>query len=114
MRCRRARRIVAGRVESGTLAVGDTVVFLPSAKRTQVLTIEAFNAESPRSVSAGYSTGVTLAEQLYVNRGDPSIMVERRFGFGYTVNFGNPRAVMLLGVFLAAVLGLTIVALVTS
>ena len=65
-----ARRIVAGRVESGTLAVGDTVVFLPSAKRTQVLTIEAFNAESPRSVSAGYSTGVTLAEQLYVNRGD--------------------------------------------
>lgn len=64
------RRIVAGRVESGTLAVGDAVVFLPSAKRTQVLTIEAFHAESPRSVSAGFSTGVTLAEQLYVNRGD--------------------------------------------
>jgi hypothetical protein len=51
---------------------------------------------------------------FYVNRDDPSIMVERRFGFGYTVNFGNPKAVLLLCAFLAAVLGLTIVALVTS
>jgi len=51
---------------------------------------------------------------FYVNRDDPSIMVERRFGFGYTVNLGNPRAVLLLGVFLAAVLGLTIAAIVTS
>ena len=64
------RRIVAGRVESGTLAVGDTVVFLPSAKQTRISSIEAFHAPTARSVSAGYSTGVTLAEQLYVNRGD--------------------------------------------
>ena len=33
---------------------------------------------------------------LYVNRDDPSIFVEKRFGVGYTVNFGNPKAVMLL------------------
>ena len=51
---------------------------------------------------------------FYVNRDDPSIMVERRFGFGYTVNFGNPRAVLLLGAFLAAVLGLVIVSIVTN
>lgn len=29
---------------------------------------------------------------FYFNRSDPSVMVERRFGFGYTVNFAHPVA----------------------
>lgn len=29
---------------------------------------------------------------FYVNRDDPAWLVEKRFGFGYTLNFGNPRA----------------------
>ncbi len=33
---------------------------------------------------------------FYVNREDPSIFVERRFGLGYTLNFGNPKAIALL------------------
>jgi uncharacterized membrane protein len=28
---------------------------------------------------------------VYVNPADPSIMVEKRFGIGYTVNLGNRR-----------------------
>jgi len=27
---------------------------------------------------------------LYVNREDPAFFVEKRFGIGYTINFGNP------------------------
>lgn len=27
---------------------------------------------------------------LYVNREDPAVIVERRYGFGWTLNFGNP------------------------
>jgi len=27
---------------------------------------------------------------FYVNREDPSLFVEKRFGIGYTLNFGNP------------------------
>ena len=65
-----SRRIVAGRVESGSLAVGDEVVFLPSNKRSTVKTIEMFNAPQPLRVSAGQSAGITLAEQIYINRGD--------------------------------------------
>ncbi|MBI4227240.1 MAG: adenylyl-sulfate kinase [Candidatus Omnitrophica bacterium] len=65
-----ARRIVAGRAESGTLAVGDPVVFLPSGKRTTIHSIEAFHAPPPTRVRAGLSTGVTLDEQLYIPRGD--------------------------------------------
>ncbi len=30
---------------------------------------------------------------FYVDRDDPSIMVEERFGLGYTVNLGNPTAI---------------------
>ena len=29
---------------------------------------------------------------FYFNRNDPSVMVERRFGIGYTVNFARPVA----------------------
>ena len=43
-----SRRIVAGRVESGSLSAGDEVLFLPSCKRSKVKTIEEFNAPSGR------------------------------------------------------------------
>jgi uncharacterized membrane protein len=33
---------------------------------------------------------------VYVNREDQALMVPRRFGLGWTLNFGNPRAVILL------------------
>jgi uncharacterized membrane protein len=33
---------------------------------------------------------------VYVNRDDPALMVPRRFGLGWTLNFGNPGAAMFL------------------
>jgi uncharacterized membrane protein len=33
---------------------------------------------------------------LYINRDDPALMVEQRFGVGWTLNFGNPRALLVL------------------
>jgi uncharacterized membrane protein len=46
---------------------------------------------------------------FYVNRDDPAVMVGKRFGIGWTVNFGNPKAWWLLGlpvaVIVAAALG---------
>ncbi len=63
------RRIVAGTVESGTLRVGDTVVFHPSGKRSRVRSIEAFNRGPQHSARAGQATGFTLDEQIYVARG---------------------------------------------
>ncbi len=35
------------------------------------------------------------AGSIYVNRADPSLLVQKRSGFGWTFNFGNPRAVLL-------------------
>jgi uncharacterized membrane protein len=47
---------------------------------------------------------------FYVNRDDPSLFVERRFGFGYTINFGNPKAVALLVVFVGSIIVISILA----
>ena len=51
---------------------------------------------------------------FYVNKNDPSIMVEKRFGFGYTINFGNRWAVLLMVAFLVLILGLSLVGVLDS
>jgi len=66
-----ARRILAGRIASGRLKVGDRLVFSPSNKTATIKTIEAFNIEPPLAESqAGQSVGVTLDEQIFVERGE--------------------------------------------
>jgi bifunctional enzyme CysN/CysC len=66
-----ARRIIAGRVTAGRVKVGDTLVFSPSNKRAAVKSIEAFNIDPPPVEShAGQSVGVTLDEQIFVERGE--------------------------------------------
>ena len=63
------RRILAGRVESGSIKVGDRLLFAPTNKVSTVKTIERWNAPKSDSASAGESIGVTLTEQIFVERG---------------------------------------------
>jgi uncharacterized membrane protein len=51
---------------------------------------------------------------FYVNRDDPSIFVKRRFGFGYTINFGNWKAVAFLAAFIGLILLVTVMALIKN
>ena len=65
------RRIIAGRVEAGTLRAGDEVVFSPSNKTARIKTIEAWSVpEAPTTAVAGESVGVTLESQIFVERGE--------------------------------------------
>ena len=65
------RRIIAGRIESGTLSIGDEVIFSPSNKTAKIKSIEAWHVpEEPESATAGQSVGVTLTEQIFVERGE--------------------------------------------
>ncbi len=65
------RRILAGRIESGHLRRGDVLLFSPSGKTARVASIEAWNVKEPAlAVNAGQSVGITLDEQLFVERGD--------------------------------------------
>jgi bifunctional enzyme CysN/CysC len=63
------RRILAGRVEAGTLKVGDRLLFSPGNKTSTVKTIERWSAPASDSASAGESIGITLTEQVFVERG---------------------------------------------
>jgi bifunctional enzyme CysN/CysC len=64
------RRILAGRIESGTLRVGQSIAFWPAGKTSRVRSIEAWGARQPPSeLPAGSAAAITLEEQIFVERG---------------------------------------------
>ncbi len=64
------RRIIAGRIESGTLKAGDEILISPGQKTTRVKSIEHW-AEKDRtdSVYAGMSVGITVTDEFFNKRG---------------------------------------------
>jgi bifunctional enzyme CysN/CysC len=77
-----ARRIVVGKIETGKFSVGDEIIFFPSGKRTLVSSIEAFNAPGPlQQQTAGWSTGFTLKEQIFVRRGEVATVAGQKKPF---------------------------------
>src|ERR1700722_89699 len=70
------RRILAGRVEAGAIKIGDRLLFSPSNKTSTVKTIERWNAPALKSASAGESIGITLTEQIFVERGAVAALEE--------------------------------------
>ncbi|MDA1129838.1 MAG: GTP-binding protein [Chloroflexi bacterium] len=80
------RRIIVGRIDSGTLKLGDRILFSPMNKIANVASFEnweGFGDGGPvqTEATAGMSVGITLSEQVFVERGnvvshteDPSIL----------------------------------------
>ena len=65
------RRTLVGRVESGVLRVGDTLLFSPSNKTSRVRSIETWHVDSPPvEARAGESIAITLEDQIFVERGE--------------------------------------------
>jgi len=65
------RRIVAGRIESGSLIAGDEIVIMPAGKIAKIKSVESWplTPVSGRQ-TAGRSVGITLDRELFVERGD--------------------------------------------
>jgi len=63
------RRIIAGRIETGTLKVGDELIFSPANKSSVIASIERWNPRDSGPATAGDSIGITLTEQIFVERG---------------------------------------------
>jgi bifunctional enzyme CysN/CysC len=63
------RRVLVGRIESGTLRVGDQLLFSPRHKTARVATIERWRASPTDSASAGESIGITLHDHIFIERG---------------------------------------------
>lgn len=68
------RRIVAGRIETGSLKVGDEVVFQPSGKAAVVKTIETWPVppagQEVKALKAGAAAAITLDREIFVERGE--------------------------------------------
>ncbi len=65
------RRILAGRIETGKLKVGEEIVFWPDGKSSKIKSIEEWNARTaPTEAHVGESVAITLEEQIFVERGD--------------------------------------------
>jgi bifunctional enzyme CysN/CysC len=64
------RRIIAGRIESGRVRVGDKIAFSPSNKSTTIKSVEGFNTAPRTEVGSGWSVGFTLSEEIFVTRGE--------------------------------------------
>ena len=74
-----ARRILVGRITAGKLKIGDRLVFSPTNKSANIQTIEAFNVDPPPTQAiAGQSVGITLDEQIFVERGHIATHEETR------------------------------------
>ncbi len=63
------RRIIAGRIESGTIKVGDDIVFSPSNRVVKVSSIETWPESKRSQAVSGESVGITLSEQIFAERG---------------------------------------------
>jgi len=70
------QRILVGRIETGRLKRGDTLLFSPSNKVAQIKTIEAWPGPAPEEVSAGSAVGFTLDRPLFLERGEVASHLE--------------------------------------
>jgi bifunctional enzyme CysN/CysC len=71
------RRIVAGRIESGRLAVGDRLLFSPSGKTARINSIEGWSRPTTvLQAQAGESVGLTLDEQIFIERGEIASLLD--------------------------------------
>ena len=64
------RRTIAGRVESGRLAVGDELLFSPSGRSARVAALLSWPGEGPTGVDAGDNASIVLDRPLVVERGE--------------------------------------------
>ncbi|MFH1850254.1 MAG: GTP-binding protein [archaeon] len=62
------KRIIAGRLASGTIRVGDEITIMPSGEKTAIATIEEYG-KSPGTASAGKSIGITTKDKVFADRG---------------------------------------------
>jgi bifunctional enzyme CysN/CysC len=65
-----SRRIIAGRIDSGRLTVGDDVMISPANESATVVSFETWDGTPMAVAEAGQSIGITIDRPLFVSRGD--------------------------------------------
>ncbi len=66
-----ARRIIAGRVESGSIKIGDKITLYPSLNTTTVKSIEEWKVQTESNQKkAGDCVGLTFNDEFFLQRGE--------------------------------------------
>ncbi|SHK37994.1 bifunctional enzyme CysN/CysC [Selenomonas ruminantium] len=66
-----SRRIIAGRIEAGQLAVGDEIAIYPGGRKTKVVAFPYWQSKDKvEEASAGASTGIQVADEFFNQRGE--------------------------------------------
>jgi bifunctional enzyme CysN/CysC len=63
------RRLLVGRVESGILRMGDSLLFSPGGAQSRVTAVERWPDSGAPEARAGEAVGITLADPIFVERG---------------------------------------------
>jgi bifunctional enzyme CysN/CysC len=66
---REQQRLIAGRVESGSLKAGDTLVFSPGGRQASVAGLHRWPEPGADQALCGEALALSLVEQIYVERG---------------------------------------------
>jgi len=64
------KRIIVGRIEGGTLQAGQEIHVLPSGESTVISSVEEYLKEGKSAAVAGESTGITVSDKLFIDRGN--------------------------------------------
>lgn len=92
----------------GLIAVAVTAVFMWLGQGgSRIPSPERPESDSTRPVGDRTEDRFWKLGVFYFNRSDPSVMVEKRFGLGYTVNFAHPVAWVIILLPLVTVIAIT-------
>lgn len=72
------KRIIVGRVEGGTIQKDQEIYVMPSGESTTVTSIEEYLKEGKSAAIAGESTGITVKDKLFIDRGNVLCIKEDR------------------------------------
>jgi bifunctional enzyme CysN/CysC len=67
------RRIIAGRIEAGTLTIGQKLCFAPGNITARVATLEAWGNLPRNAAGAGESIAFTLDREVFIERGQVAV-----------------------------------------
>ncbi|MFA6296302.1 MAG: GTP-binding protein [Patescibacteria group bacterium] len=64
------KRVLVGRLESGSIKQGDKIIMLPSNNESEVTSIEEFGNPNKKEAHAGESIGITIKDDPFIERGE--------------------------------------------
>ncbi len=72
------RPVAVGTVESGSVAVGDDIVFYPSRQAAKLVAIETYPKNGLRKADHGMAVGLSLDRALKLRRGETAVLAREK------------------------------------